>query len=91
MLERHSRLPWLAGLLVAMHFGVSAAPAATPEPNDPWPGLAQDIFNNRAMNDGAGVIAIEMPVRAEDAAIVPVTLRATLPPAIPDAWWRLRW
>ena len=32
------------------------------------------------MNDGAGVIAIEMPLRAEDAAIVPVTLRATLPP-----------
>src|SRR3984885_2756282 len=78
MLGRHSRLPWFAGLLVAMHFSV--APAAAAESYDPWPGLAQDIFNNRAMNDGAGVIAIEMPVRAEDAAIVPVTLRATLPP-----------
>src|ERR1700710_3329037 len=31
------------------------------------------------MNDGAGVIAIEMPYRAEDAAIVPVALRMTLP------------
>jgi sulfur-oxidizing protein SoxY len=80
MLGRHSRLPWFAGLLVAMHFGISPAPAATADPYDPWPGLAQDIFNNRAMNDGAGVIAIDMPVRAEDAAIVPVTLRATLPP-----------
>jgi sulfur-oxidizing protein SoxY len=40
----------------------------------------QDIFNNRAMTDGAGVIAVEMPARAEDAAIVPVTLRTTLPP-----------
>lgn len=78
MLRRHSRLPWFAGLLVAMHFG--AAPAAAAEANDPWPGLVQDIFNNRAMNDAAGVIAIEMPARAEDAAIVPVTLRATLPP-----------
>jgi sulfur-oxidizing protein SoxY len=78
MLRRHCLLPWCAGLLIAMHFGV--APAAAAEPDDPWPGLAQDIFNNRAMNDGAGVIAIEMPVRAEDAAIVPVTLRATLPP-----------
>jgi sulfur-oxidizing protein SoxY len=77
MLGRHS-LPWFAALLVAMHFGV--APAATAESYDPWPGLAQDIFNNRAMNDGAGVIAIEMPVRAEDAAVVPVTLRAMLPP-----------
>jgi sulfur-oxidizing protein SoxY len=78
MLRRCSLLSWFAGLLVAVHFGM--APAAAAESYDPWPGLAQDIFNNRAMNDGAGVIAIEMPVRAEDAAIVPVTLRATLPP-----------
>jgi sulfur-oxidizing protein SoxY len=78
MLGCHSRLPWFAGLLIAIHFGV--APAEAAESYDPWPGLAQDIFNNRAMNDGTGVIAIEMPVRAEDAAIVPVTLRATLPP-----------
>ena len=32
------------------------------------------------MNDGADVIGIEMPYRAEDAAIVPVTLRAKLAP-----------
>ncbi|WP_249166531.1 quinoprotein dehydrogenase-associated SoxYZ-like carrier [Bradyrhizobium sp. JYMT SZCCT0428] len=60
--------------------GARVAPAATPEANDPWPGLVQDIFNNRPMNDGADVIAIEMPYRAEDAAIVPVTLRTKLPP-----------
>src|SRR5712672_286700 len=76
----HSRLLCIAGLLTAMQFGARLAPAATPEPYDPWPGLVQDIFSNRAMNDGAGVIAIEMPYRAEDAAIVPVTLRAMLPP-----------
>src|SRR5712664_447951 len=80
MLGHHSRVLCIAGLLAGMQFGAHLAPAATPEPYDPWPGLVQDIFNNRAMNDGAGVIAIEMPYRAEDAAIVPVTLRATLPP-----------
>src|SRR3979490_1653328 len=80
MLGHHSRLLCIAGLLAAMQFGVRLAPAAASEPYDPWPGLVQDIFNNRAMNDGAGLIAIEMPYRAEDAAIVPVTLRATLPP-----------
>ena len=80
MLGHHSRLLCIAGLLAAMQFGVRLAPAATSETYDPWPGLVQDIFNNRAMNDGAGLIAIEMPYRAEDAAIVPVTLRATLPP-----------
>src|SRR3982074_1883357 len=80
MLGRLSRLFCIAGPVVAMHFGVGVAPAATSESYDPWPGLVQDIFNNRAINDGAGLIAIEMPYRAEDAAIVPVTLRATLPP-----------
>ncbi len=47
---------------------------------DPWPDLVRDVFNGRPLIDGAGLIAIEMPERAEDAAIVPVTLRATLPP-----------
>jgi sulfur-oxidizing protein SoxY len=79
MLRRRSLLLWFAGLLIGMPFG--EAPAAGVEPYDPWPGLARDIFNNRAINDGAGVIAIEMPVRAEDAAIVPVTLRTMLPRA----------
>lgn len=60
--------------------GASPSYAGAPAPNDPWPGLVQDIFNNRPMNDGSDVIGIEMPVRAEDAAIVPVTLRSKLPP-----------
>ncbi len=72
------RLFCLAGFLSVV-LGASLAPAAAPEANDPWPGLVQDIFNNREMNDGADVIAIEMPYRAEDAAIVPVTLRTKLP------------
>src|SRR5437870_3745370 len=69
------RLFGVAGLLL---FGALHALAA--DPNNPWPGLVQDIFNNRPMNDGAEVIAIEMPYRAEDAAIVPVTLRTKLSP-----------
>jgi sulfur-oxidizing protein SoxY len=81
MLGRHSRLLLVAGLLAAISFGAGPAQAATPDSYDPWPGLVQDIFNNRPMDDGAGVIAIEMPYRAEDAAIVPVTLRVKLPPA----------
>jgi sulfur-oxidizing protein SoxY len=54
--------------------------AQQPAQKDPWPELAAAIFNNRPLADGAGLIAIEMPVRAEDAAIVPMTVRATLPP-----------
>jgi sulfur-oxidizing protein SoxY len=55
-------------------------PMLAAEANDPWPGLVQDIFNNRPMSDGSDVIGIEMPARAEDAAIVPVTLRTRLSP-----------
>jgi sulfur-oxidizing protein SoxY len=73
------RLLCVAGLLVAAS-GVGIAVAASPEAYDPWPGLVQDIFNNRQMNDGGDVIGIEMPYRAEDAAIVPVTLRTRLSP-----------
>ena len=80
MLGRHFRPLGVAVLLLAVQFGAGRAPAAAAEPYDPWPGLVQDIFSNREINDGAGLIAIEMPYRAEDAAIVPVTLRATLPP-----------
>jgi len=58
----------------------AARPALAAEPADPWPELARDIFNGRQLADGAGLIAIDMPYRAEDAAIVPVTLRTTLPP-----------
>ena len=79
MQERRFRLLCIASLLSVM-LGVRVAPAATPEAYDPWPGLVQDVFNNRPMNDGADVIAIEMPIRAEDAAIVPVTLRTKLSP-----------
>ena len=81
MLARHSHLLLVTSLLAAVLFGAGPIDAATPDAYDPWPGLVQDIFNNRPMNDGAEVIAIEMPYRAEDAAIVPVTLRVKLPPA----------
>jgi sulfur-oxidizing protein SoxY len=56
-----------------------ARPTSAAEPTDPWPELARDIFNGRQLADGSGLVAIEMRYRAEDAAIVPVTLRATLP------------
>lgn len=47
---------------------------------DPWPELANQVFNGRPLADGTDLLAIEMPGRAEDAAIVPLTVRATLPP-----------
>jgi sulfur-oxidizing protein SoxY len=72
-----ARLLLIAGLL-SITLGAGLVQAAGKEPYDPWPGLVQDIFKNRPILDGSAVIAIEMPSRAEDAAIVPVTLRSRL-------------
>ena len=79
MFGLHFRILCVAGVLSGIA-GATLAQAAGPDAYDPWPLLAQDIFENRPMNDGAGVIAIEMPYRAEDASIVPVTLRTLLSP-----------
>jgi len=69
----------LIGLAVVLSVAAMPTPMAA-ESEDPWPTLARDVFNGRPLADGKGLIAIEMPERAEDAGIVPVTLRATLPP-----------
>jgi sulfur-oxidizing protein SoxY len=65
--------------LVAAWITAGSAFAAPPEPADPWPDLVRDVFGGRALAEETGVIAIDMPARAEDAAIVPVTLRLSLP------------
>jgi sulfur-oxidizing protein SoxY len=61
---------WLASL--------APLPAAN-EPDDPWPDLMANVFPGRTLEDGKGMVGLEMPTRAEDAAIVPVTMRLTLP------------
>jgi len=80
MLGRTPGLVYAAAVVAAALLAAPRAMADAPEPYDPWPTLAQDIFKGRPIHDGAGLIAIEMPYRAEDAAIVPVTLRMALPP-----------
>jgi sulfur-oxidizing protein SoxY len=58
----------------------SGLPASTAaESDDPWPEIASNVFHGQKLVDGSGLIALEMPARAEDAAIVPVTMRTTLP------------
>ena len=68
------------GIAVAIcDLALNGALAESSAQQDPWAGLARDIFKGRPLADGAGFLAIEMPGRAEDAAIVPLTVRATLP------------
>ena len=79
MIGASLRTVGLIGLAIAISFGAMRSAGAVESP-DPWPDLARDVFNGRPIADGTGLIAIEMPERAEDAGIVPVTMRATLPP-----------
>jgi sulfur-oxidizing protein SoxY len=57
----------------------TAAGAQGTSAEDPWPSLAGQIFDNRPVADGSAVLAIEAPYRAEDAAVVPVSMRNLLP------------
>ena len=63
----------------ALVVAAGAAKAQTAADEEIWAQLVTDVFDGRPIEDGAGVIALETPVRAEDAAIVPVTLRSELP------------
>ena len=58
----------------------TAASAESPAPPDPWPSIAGDLFHDRVMQNGDGLISLEAPYRAEDAALVPMTLGFALPP-----------
>lgn len=43
--------------------------------DDPWPDLVVNAFDGRPMEETDTVISLDAPYRAEDAAIVPITLR----------------
>jgi sulfur-oxidizing protein SoxY len=68
--------PALAALLLGP---IMAQPAGAAAGDDPWPELRQQLFAGRPIQDGAGVIALEAPVRAYDAAVVPLTVEALVP------------
>jgi sulfur-oxidizing protein SoxY len=77
--RRHARpISTLIHLVAAaILFGIGTASAEGE--NDPWPDLAKAVFHGTPLLDGAGVVTLDAPVRAEDAAIVPVTMSVSLP------------
>jgi sulfur-oxidizing protein SoxY len=77
---RASSVYRLAGGALALAIGLAgAAHAQSPTPPDPWPSLVGDLFHDRPMQNGDGLIALAAPYRAEDAAVVPMTLGFALP------------
>lgn len=64
----------LAALLAAF-FVLTPASSAT-ENDDRWSGIRANLFGDRPVAEAAGkVVKLETPVRAEDAAIVPISIK----------------
>src|SRR5260370_33295398 len=60
--------------------GSPAALAQAEQPSEePWNSIRGDIFKNRPILDGSGLVILDAPRRAEDAAIVPIGMRVNLP------------
>ncbi|BBE70498.1 quinoprotein dehydrogenase-associated SoxYZ-like carrier [Oharaeibacter diazotrophicus] len=68
---------------IALSAGVAGAQSVvqptTAPADEVWAGLVTDVFDDRPMKDGAGVLTLDAPYRAEDAAVVPMTLAFGLP------------
>ena len=75
--QKFDRAAFLA-LAIAFLLALSVLPAVADE-DDPWPDIRAYLFEDREIVDGAGVIHLDAPVRAEDAAIVPIKVSADIP------------
>lgn len=51
-----------------------------------WGSIAPDIFPDTAIGAADGLVALTAPTRAEDAALVPLTVSLTLPPGDPRSF-----
>src|ERR1700730_7285257 len=67
-------------LMAAVYFaGPPAARAQAEQPSEEtWNSIRGDIFKNRPILDGSGLVILDAPRRAEDYAIVPVGMRVSL-------------
>lgn len=64
-----------ASLVLAATLAFAAPSIAETADNEIWKGLQKDVFDSREISDGTGMITMEAPIRAEDAATVPITIR----------------
>jgi sulfur-oxidizing protein SoxY len=74
---------WLLCLiptLFAAMAGFHGSPASAEKADDSaWLSIKRDLFETRDVLDGTGKVSLETPVRAEDAATVPITVKLPAP------------
>lgn len=63
----------LAGAALAA--GMAFTAPAFAEDNAIWQGLHKDVFGSRELLDGAAMMTLDAPIRAEDAAVVPLAVK----------------
>jgi len=71
----------LAGALyvVAPSVAIAQQPAGQDQPSEEtWNSIRGDIFKDRPILDGTGLVVLDAPRRAEDSAIVPIGMRVNL-------------
>ncbi len=74
------RFASLLSLPVAIVFVLLSALTPARAGDDPWPDIHAGVFDNRAISENDGAVALYMPEQAEDAAIVPLAVH--MPPQI---------
>ena len=69
---------WLAAPSAAI---AQTAASATDQPSEAtWNNIKGDIFKDRPILDGSGLVILDAPRRAENAALVPIGMRVNLAP-----------
>lgn len=78
-----SRRGWLATIGAALLLPLAAqaqSDAPDPEKSEIWQKVRKSLLDGRPVaNAGADLLVLEAPVRAEDAAVVPIAIRTKLP------------
>lgn len=65
-----------AALLAPSALFAPAVLGAEPDDLTRWTTIRQEVFGDRTIADGKDLLAIDAPIRAEDAAVVPITIHA---------------
>ena len=69
---------FLATLLM-LNFALMSDLLASEQDEEVWTDLKTELFENRSINTTANWLKMEAPYRAHDAAIVPITIKASVP------------
>ena len=67
-------------LAAALCLTAGGALAAESAPDEFWPGLKRDFFQNREVVENPGFVTLDAPLKAEDAALVPMKIAIRTPP-----------